>query len=327
MNVNRRGFLVGCGALFGAGYFVGSKYHPGRGASDASRHLAALARGAIDLPVMSPGQSALNFFALGDTGWQSPEKVAVAAAMAETARRAHPDLILLLGDNFYRSGVASVGDGQWKTHFEDAFAAPELQVPFRPILGNHDHNGDIDAQVAYSAHSARWKMDGLYYSFSQPVGPECSVEFFLLDTTPLRLEDDSSEAQIRWLESALAASRAKWKIVAGHHPIVSGGKTGGSSNVRDAIEPSFVKHGVDLYLSGHDHDLQLLKTDKSYLQLVSGAGSSNRPVEYTDDTLFAESEPGFARILVTAADLWIQFVTAEDGPRFVHRISKGTPMG
>ena len=45
--------------------------------------------------------------------------------------------VVLLGDNFYEDGVASVDDPQWQTKFEDPYA--NIDLPFYAVLGNHDH--------------------------------------------------------------------------------------------------------------------------------------------------------------------------------------------
>jgi len=144
----------------------------------------------------------------------------------------------------------------------------------------------------------------------------------VLDTTPIRLGDRVADEQIRWLEDKLARSKAHWRIALGHHPLVSAGASGGSTTVRELLDPLFDRYGVDLYLSGHDHDLQLLATDAGYLQVVSGAGSSPREVGRRDESLFAETGPGFAWILASDKELWIQFVSASRGPRFTHCLSR-----
>jgi acid phosphatase len=313
------GLFVGGIAVLGLLLRVRGQHAHLAGASSAR---AAIQVASTPLPEIPAGQPRLSFFALGDTGWQNEAKASVVRAMSVRARDARPDFVLLLGDNFYPEGVRAVDDPAWKTHFEQAFAADELQVPFYAALGNHDHGGNAEAEVEYGLEGGRWRMPASYFAFTRSLSPSCDVAFFVLDTTPLRLGDHSADEQIRWFEDKLARSTARWKIVVGHHPVESSGNHGGSSSLQRLVEPLFVRYGVDLYVSGHDHDLELLKTDVGYLQLVSGAGSTTRDVGWQDETLYAEAEPGFAWLLLLEHDLWIQLVTARDGARFTHHVSK-----
>src|SRR5262249_880700 len=155
------------------------------------------------------------------------------------------------------AGVSSTDDPLWASVFERAYAASRFSMPFYAALGNHDHRGDVRAQVEYSAKSTRWRMPAPYYSFVRELSPDDSVEFFVLDPTPIRSHDPSAAEQVRWLSDRLERSRAIWRVVVGHHPIVSGGAHGGSDVVSDAIRGLLVAHGVNVYVSGHDHDLQL----------------------------------------------------------------------
>lgn len=56
---------------------------------------------------------------------------------------AQPAFVLSLGDNFYPYGVDSVQSPMFKTHWEDVFLIhPELRVPWKVVLGNHDYGGN-----------------------------------------------------------------------------------------------------------------------------------------------------------------------------------------
>ena len=163
-----------------------------------------------------PDAEGLNFLAVGD--WGSPGVAPVARAMGEWAAEMAPRAVISTGDNFYPSGVKGVDDPQWKTSFEDVFSAPGLQCPWHAVLGNHDHWGNIEAQIAYTATSRRWRMPARYFSWSELLPDGALVDFFFIDTDPvyegthgfkttfIPLEDFVVE-QFAWLERELAASR------------------------------------------------------------------------------------------------------------------------
>jgi len=270
-------------------------------------------------PVFASGRPALAFLAVGDTGWSGPILDSVASRMERTASELPVSFVCLLGDNFYRSGIQSDADERWQTGFEQVFNGPHLAIPFRPALGNHDHKGNVQAQVEYSAKSTRWNMPGQYYSFLEPAGGNSQAQFFVLDTEALRRGDEASAEQLVWFENKLANSSARWKIVIGHHPVTSNGTHGPIPAIRDALVTMFEAHGVALYLSGHDHDLELLETGRGYLQVVSGAGSSTRSMRWGDDTLFASADPGFVWVGIEEDDLWLVFVDAARGPLYSRR--------
>src|SRR5207237_5329076 len=75
-----------------------------------------------------------------------------------------------------------------------------------------------------------------------------SVQFFMMDTEYL---DDT---QLAWLERELGRSRARWKIPVFHRPIYTSGRYGIPARIfRRALEPIFLRHGVRVAFSGHEH--------------------------------------------------------------------------
>lgn len=245
----------------------------------------------------------LSFLVVGD--WGEPDNhtgaLKVAGAMAKVAEQAKISFVISAGDNFYETGVKDVSDTLWQNAFENIYSAPSLQCPWYVVLGNHDHTGSVQAQIDYSAKSRRWTMPAVYYSISKPVTPSASVDFFFLDTEPLReeswwermtgLERDPAR-QLAWLEASLARSTAKWKILVGHHPIFSGGEHGDTAIMVERVKPLMEKYGAQIYMSGHDHDLEAIRQGP-VTYLVSGAGSRTRPIgKHAGDT-FSASQLGF----------------------------------
>ena len=133
-------------------------------------------------------------------------------------------------------------------------------MTFHAVLGNHDNS----SQVNYGP----FNMGGQrYYTFS----PRPDVEFFALDSNYM------DPAQIRWLETSLQKSKARWKICFMHHPLYSSGEKHGSDvALRQVIEPLFVKYGVSLALAGHEHFYERIKPQKEIAYFISGAGGQLR---------------------------------------------------
>ena len=75
--------------------------------------------------------------------------------------------VFVLGDNFYNSGIHPEDgpDGvlRFKKTFEDVYTAPSLKkIPFYVCAGNHDHGGNVSAQIAYTHNpqneGGRWRF-------------------------------------------------------------------------------------------------------------------------------------------------------------------------
>jgi hypothetical protein len=90
----------------------------------------------------------------------------------------------------------------------------------------------------------------------------------------------------RWL-GRLRPRDDEWVIVFGHHPYFSNGEHGGVGSYRDAFFTlwaglqmqhffkQYVLGRADLYLAGHDHNLQFFARTDGYdtAQVVSGSGA------------------------------------------------------
>lgn len=264
----------------------------------------------------------LNLMAIGD--WGSPGAAAVAAAMGEWAAEMAPRAVISTGDNFYPHGVGGIDDPQWQSAYEQMFGAPGLQCPWHVVLGNHDHEGSIEAQIAYTAKNERWRMPARYFSWSEALPDGALADFFFIDTTPIyegthgyktifRPLETFVVEQFRWLDDALAASRADWKIVVGHHPVFSGGLHGASWGLIRYLKPMMEEHGVRIYLNGHDHDLQHIAVDGIHY-LTSGGGAEPRDVEAASGSLFSRSTLGFLAATLTKAEFAFAFVGTDARP-------------
>ena len=244
----------------------------------------------------------VHVVAFGDWGYRGANsgQAAVAAAVQREHRAEPFDLGLTLGDNFYPSGVRSVNDPLWGTLWEGVYA--KLGIPFFATLGNHDYRGNEQAEIDYTGKSKTWRMPARYYTFV--AGP---VQFFALDTDEgtagrLLFHTPWSAAQAKWLEAELGRSKARWKVVYGHHPIYSDGFHGDAARLKRKLLPMLKAHGVALYLSGHEHDLEFHQQDGIQFLIVGGGGKDTRGIK-ARRARFADGRHGFLDLSASAQRL------------------------
>jgi len=268
----------------------------------------------------APEPGGLNFLIFGDWGRQGEQdQVEVAEQMAKAAQDIGAKFVISVGDNFYENGVASVSDPHWRASFEDVYHQAPLQVPWHAILGNHDYHGSCEAQIAYHDTNPRWNMPARYYLQSHTLDGGTTADFFYLDTTPLvkgyHTETEAQRQagvqdvrrQLDWFKASLAASKAQWKIVIGHHPIYSGGLHGNMPELIKHVLPLLRKHGVQVYFNGHDHDLQHLTAGGINL-FDTGAGSQFRPTRKTRHTKWAKACSGFTTVQLLSDQMNVRMI-------------------
>ena len=268
----------------------------------------------------APAGHGLDFLIFGDWGRNAErDQTEVAAQMAVAAKTSSPRFIISVGDNFYEDGVASASDPQWQSSFEQVYRDPALQIPWQVILGNHDYHGNCDAQLAYARTHPRWNMPARYFQQTHPIDKATNADFFYLDTTPMvksywrygktaaNVATQNVQRQLDWFKSALAASRARWKIVVAHHPIYSGGEHGDTAELIESVLPLLHEFKVQAWFNGHDHDLQHLVAGGLNL-FCSGAGSQVRPTKDTVHTQFAQSRSGFTMVSVQPDHILVRMI-------------------
>ena len=263
----------------------------------------------------------IHLVAFGDWGYRGAgsgqREVAATIGRLHAAQPLH--LGLTLGDNFYPVGVKSVDDPQWAELWETGY--DRLGIPFFASLGNHDYDGNEQAEIDYTNRSKTWKMPHSYYTFR--AGP---VQFFALDTDEgtagrLIFKKAWTDAQAKWLDEELERARAvPWKIVYGHHPPYSDGHHGGEARLQAKLAPILKKHKVDLYLCGHEHDLQHLERDGTQFVIAGGGGKDAREVTRRQ-AIFAAGQNGFFELTASTGRLqWA--LRAADGKVLHQQILK-----
>jgi len=261
--------------------------------------------------------STLKFIAVGDTGTADEQQARVAQAMAQKCASAGCDFVILLGDNFYPSGVNDVDDPLFQSAFEVPYV--NLPVPFYPILGNHDARGNTQAQIDYSAKSAKWVMPGSYYghrhSNTKPL-----ITFIAADSNNF----DSAQAQ--WVKDVLAQDESPWRLLYLHHPLFSNGWHGeDDAGIVDQMIP-LICGKIDFVLGGHDHTKEhLIGTHNgcSIHQIVLGTGGRDLyDINPDERTLFGISSHGFGWFQVTAHELYFEFINTDGLVEYSYTVSK-----
>ncbi|NDE16173.1 hypothetical protein EBZ80_14700 [bacterium] len=207
--------------------------------------------------------------------------------------------ILSAGDNLYPVGAHSWLDPMWHAHYQQAWA----NVPadrLLSVLGNHDKmrgtpvglfSSPENASSISSVASPPWVMPNAYWVQHFP---DIRTDIWFLDTCELDWQQsirlgvptpsdivNRAAVQLAWLRDTLSQSRAAFKMCVGHYPVVSRGPHGGSAQLQQHLLPLFREFKVDLYISGHDHNLQWGRDPEGSTHfLISGAASYHVPPAY-----------------------------------------------
>ncbi|XP_058258554.1 tartrate-resistant acid phosphatase type 5a isoform X1 [Hemibagrus wyckioides] len=285
-------------------------------------------------------RSSIRFLVVGDWGglpnapFVTPVEWATAREMGRTAEQLGADFVLALGDNFYYRGVKSVDDPRFQETFENVYTAKSLNIPWYVVAGNHDHAGNVRAQIQYSKMSQRWNFPYYYYELNFNIPQTAAtLQVLMLDTVLLCGNTDDfqdgkpsgptssvlANRQLLWLQERLQRSTADFLLVAGHYPVWSVSKHGPTDCLLRRLRPLLVKYKATAYLCGHDHNLQYFK-ESSVGYVVSGAGNfidpdmRHRNSVPRDSLKFFTGKSstlgGFAHMEVTDKKLIVTFIQA-----------------
>lgn len=234
----------------------------------------------------------LKFAAIGDSGTGDRPQYDLAQQMTRVHTTFPFDLVIMLGDNIY--GGQRPAD--YVRKFERPYAALlEAGVKFQASIGNHDR----PEQVAYNLYNMNGQR---YYTFARK-----NVRFFALDSTRM------DRKQVEWIDAALRDAREEWKICYFHHPLYSNAARHGSSvDLRILLEPIFVKHGVNVVFSGHDHVYERVRPQKGIYYFVSGSAGQLRKgnLRQSDQTAASfDRDQSFIVVEVAGTDMVFQAIS------------------
>lgn len=251
--------------------------------------------GWIGHPLLS--QSSVRFAAVGDFNTGSNTN-----AVATLVAGWNPDFVITLGDNNYTANNTTTASwdnevGQYYGQFirypagsTSAYAPGSPTNRFFPSLGNHDW----DAGIAGWNNYFELPSNERYFDFIR--GP---VHFFVVDSDAREPNGNTSgSVQGQWLQAALGASSARWKIVYFHHPPYTSASRGSNA----ALQWPFRAWGASVVLTGHEHHYERILHD-GFAYIVNGAGGA---------TLSGFSTPVSGSVVRYNASHGAMLVTADD---------------
>jgi hypothetical protein len=323
-------------------------------------------------------------FLVGDAGAEefadNPVLQGMKVAVAALARRGVPTTVVFLGDNVYEEGLRE-GYPEDLLLLEaqvEVVAGTSARGIFLP--GNHDwgNTGEeeglerlMNQEQALGVFNRTGADVGLMPQAGCP-GParenledsrgDILATLVLLDTpwwllepqTASRCSSSTKEDVIRGVERILSEASDVPVVVAGHHPLQSGGPHGENAgwlrslgrwfgflrgdinNPRyralvDGLSGVFGRaSGTVIYAAGHDHSLQVIENSAeggAVLHLVSGSGSRVTGAGLIDGSRFSAGLPGYMRLDFQAGAIQLD-VFAECSPEAVEaRLCRGVEAG
>jgi len=298
--------------------------------------LAVLGSSSSIAAALTSDPVAAELLMIGDWGYDDDRTAqsGVAAGMCQYVQqhRLRTRALLMLGDNWYGELAGGAHSSRWQTQFEEMYPTKVFPGPAYAIPGNHDYQCWPDSKVAAELEYARvgrtsggptrWTMPSLWYRFEFPTAKPL-ITFLALDSNMPFADGVSSHGrdftltplqqaeQLAWLETELKRPRSTpFLAVMGHHPIYSDGPHGDHPMLVRDWDPLFREHKVDLYLAGHDHDLQHLEFEghptSFFLSGGGGADLYNLKTDSSQRGPYAQKVYGFSHLSVTPKQMTLR---------------------
>jgi tartrate-resistant acid phosphatase type 5 len=299
----------------------------------------------------TPSDTSAHLLMLGDWGAENPAAQSVVASGMAQYTKQHgftPQALLMLGDTWYGDLTGGVHSPRWQTQFEQMYPPETFPCPAYSIAGNHDYQLWPDSKVAAELEYARvgrtasgptrWTMPSIWYRFEFPLKNPL-ISFIALDSNMpftdgsatkgrnFTLTREQQTEQLAWLEVELERPRTTpFLIVTGHHPVYSDGPHGDHPILLRDWDPLFRKYKVDLYLAGHDHDLQHLEFENHPTSFfVSGGGGADLydlKIDPSTRGPYGRKIYGFSHLAVSPKQVTLRHL--DEKGRSLHAFSKST---
>lgn len=239
---------------------------------------------------LATSEERIDFAVFGDSGFSSSDQRAVAAQL-ETIPI---EFMLHTGDLAYPSGTL---DELERNHFP-IYQDLASSVPLFPSIGDHDQATDAAGPFREVFTLPANGSAERYYSFDW--GP---VHVVVLDAL------SADAAQLEWTDRDLGSTALPWRVVVLHMGPYSAGWHGSNTSFRERYAAMLARRGVQLVLSGDDHDYQRSRPIDGVTYVVTGGGGrSVRPTGTAEWTAFS------------ATTFHLVYVTVEGGMMRVRAI-------
>ena len=260
----------------------------------------------------------IKFAAIGDAGRGDKPQYDVSAQMQAFRQVFSYDFVVMLGDNVYDGGTPD----DYRRKFELPYK-PLLDagVKFYATLGNHD---SVNQPMYEPFHMGGQR----YYTFKADRSllarlTDTDIQFFMIDTETL---DQTEQA---WIDREMGKSDAKWKIPIFHRPIYTSGRYSTPARLfRHVLEPLFLRYGVKVVLSGHEHFYERTTPQNGITYFISGGAGSLRYGDIRPSALVAkgfDTDYHFMLFEVTSDAVYYQAIARTGHSIDAGRVTRTAP--
>ena len=212
------------------------------------------------------GDSKVSFMGIADVQASNLENFmkGLRTAQAGLAMDPETDFVVNLGD------FTNDSNNEELNYYAEAFDGFDRSVTLVPVAGNHDGFGVwhwFDNTFNLDTSKSVQNLNGVNYSFDYG-----NAHFAVMNTNDLA---SVSLSQLRWLHNDMHSTDKDWKIVFMHKSPYTLGKDGkwpDALYLKDSFCRVAEECGVDLVMSGHDHQYLRTKSLKMNQVVEDGEG-------------------------------------------------------
>ncbi len=158
---------------------------------------------------------------------------------------------------------------QWQQWFS-AMQPVLMTRVLMPVIGNHEREWDLYHELFVLPRYANLPSELQESAWSVDVG---RVHLIGLNS----LNKKFAKKQVAWLERDLKKASTdpatRWTVVMCHHAVYSSSRHGNTGYLQKYWEPLFDRYGVDLVVTGHDHNYERSHPIRNGKRAIDGKGT------------------------------------------------------